>query len=78
VFYLQLFRLVFPSPVEQMEELMKQTEKECNIMREEATKYLSSTKSEVESKCSTTETRQRNVEAALSEVAFFKFQDKWI
>ncbi|KAL9329536.1 hypothetical protein ACSQ67_004539 [Phaseolus vulgaris] len=55
------------SKVEQMEELMKQTEKECNIMREEATKYLSSTKSEVESKCSTTETRQRNVEAALSE-----------
>ncbi|ESW31578.1 hypothetical protein PHAVU_002G249700 [Phaseolus vulgaris] len=55
------------SKVEQMEELMKQTEKECNIMREEATKYLSSTKSEVESKCSTTETRQRNVEAVLSE-----------
>ncbi|RDY03534.1 nuf2, partial [Mucuna pruriens] len=55
------------SKVEQMEELRKQLEKECNIMCEEATKYLSSTKSEVESKRSATETRQRNVEAVLSE-----------
>jgi len=47
-------------------------------MGEEASKDLSSTKSEVESKCSTTETRQRNVEAVLSEVAFFKCHDKWI
>lgn len=56
------------SKVEQMEELRKQLEKECNIMFEEATKYLKSTKSEVESKSSATETRQRNVEAVLSEV----------
>jgi len=61
-----------------MEELMKQTEKECNTLGEEATKYLSNTKSEVESNSSTIETRQRNVEAVLSEVAFFKFHDKWI
>ncbi|QCD84600.1 kinetochore protein NUF2 homolog [Vigna unguiculata] len=56
------------SKVEQMEELMKQTEKECNTLGEEATKYLSNTKSEVESNSSTIETRQRNVEAVLSEV----------
>ncbi|WVZ26515.1 hypothetical protein V8G54_005059 [Vigna mungo] len=55
------------SDVEQMEELMKQTEKECNTMRDEATKYLSSTKSEVESKSFSMEIRQRNVEAVLSE-----------
>lgn len=52
---------------------MKQTEEECNTMRDEATKYLSSTKSEVESKSFSMEIRQRNVETVLSEVAFFKF-----
>ncbi|KAH1134836.1 hypothetical protein AAZX31_05G157800 [Glycine max] len=56
------------SKVEQMEESRKQLEKESNIMWEEATKYLSSTKSDVESKRSATETRQKNVEAVLSEV----------
>ncbi|WVZ25124.1 hypothetical protein V8G54_003668 [Vigna mungo] len=55
------------SDVEQIEELMKQTEKECNTMRDEATKYLSSTKSEVESKSFSMEIRQRNVEAVLCE-----------
>ncbi|CAJ1938305.1 unnamed protein product [Sphenostylis stenocarpa] len=55
------------SKVEQMEELMKQSEKECSIMWEEATRYLRSIKSEVESKSSTTEARQRNVENVLSE-----------
>ncbi|KAH1250943.1 Kinetochore protein NUF2 [Glycine max] len=60
------------SKVEQMEESRKQLEKESNIMWEEATKYLSSTKSDVESKRSATETRQKNVEAVLSEVAFLK------
>lgn len=44
-------------------------------MWEEATKYLSSTKSDVESKRSATETRQKNVEAVLSEVAFLKVHD---
>ncbi|KAK7399677.1 hypothetical protein VNO78_10865 [Psophocarpus tetragonolobus] len=56
------------SKVEQMEELRRQLEKEHNIMCQEATKYLNSTKLEVESKRSATETRQRNVEAVLSEV----------
>ncbi|KAJ1405396.1 Nuf2, N-terminal domain superfamily [Sesbania bispinosa] len=56
------------SKVEQMEESRKQLEKECNIMWEEATKYLSSKKSEVESKKCAIETRQKNVEAVLSEV----------
>ncbi|XP_057422081.1 kinetochore protein NUF2 homolog [Lotus japonicus] len=56
------------SKVEQMEELRKQLEKECSTMCEEATNYLSSAKSEVESKRCTLETRQRNVEAVLSEV----------
>ncbi|XP_014507616.1 spindle pole body component 110 [Vigna radiata var. radiata] len=55
------------SKVEQVEELMKQTEEECNTMRDEATKYLSSTKSEVESKSFSMEIRQRNVETVLSE-----------
>ncbi|XP_061365812.1 kinetochore protein NUF2 homolog [Gastrolobium bilobum] len=54
--------------VEQEEELSKQFEKECNILWEEATKNLSSKKSEVESKRCAMETRQRNVEAVLSEV----------
>jgi len=58
-----------------MEESRKQLEKESNIMWEEATKYLSSTKSDVESKRSATETRQKNVEAVLSEVAFLKVHD---
>ncbi|TKY60161.1 Kinetochore protein nuf2 [Spatholobus suberectus] len=56
------------SKVEQMEELRKQLEKECNIMWEEATKNLSSTKSEVESQRCAIETRQRSVVAMLSEV----------
>ncbi|KAJ1386124.1 Nuf2, N-terminal domain superfamily [Sesbania bispinosa] len=56
------------SKVEQMEESRKQLEKECNIMWEEATKYLSSKKSEVESKRCAIETREKNVEAVLSEV----------
>ncbi|KAK7359090.1 hypothetical protein VNO77_01036 [Canavalia gladiata] len=56
------------SKVEQMEELRKQLEKECNIKWEEATKYLQSRKSEAESKRCATETRQKNVEAVLSEV----------
>ncbi|KAK7319079.1 hypothetical protein RJT34_03792 [Clitoria ternatea] len=56
------------SKVEQMEELRKQLEKECNLTCEEATKFLSRTKSEVESKRCAIETRQRDVEAVLSEV----------
>lgn len=56
------------SKVEQMEELRKQVEKESNIMCEEATKYLNSKKSEVESKRRAMETRQRNVESVLGEV----------
>ncbi|XP_020213293.1 kinetochore protein NUF2 homolog [Cajanus cajan] len=56
------------SKVEQMEELRKQLEKECNIRCEEATKYLNSTQSEVETKRCDIETRKRNVAAMLSEV----------
>lgn len=41
-------------------------------MWEEATKHLSSNKSEVESKRYAIETRQRNVEAVLSKVPFLK------
>ncbi|KAK7290609.1 hypothetical protein RIF29_05155 [Crotalaria pallida] len=56
------------SKVEQMEELRKQVEKECNVMREEATKHLQSIKLEVESKRGAMEARQRNVESVLAEV----------
>lgn len=59
-----------------MEELRKQVEKESNIMCEEATKYLNSKKSEVESKRRAMETRQRNVESVLGEVPFLKFHNK--
>lgn len=72
MFSLHLFVLVFPSSGEHMEELRKQLEKECSIMWEEATKHLSSKKSEVESKRYAIETRQRNVEAVLSKVPFLK------
>ncbi|KAH1250944.1 Kinetochore protein NUF2 [Glycine max] len=60
------------SKVEQMEESRKQLEKESNIMWEEATKYLSSTKSDVESKRSATETRQKNVDAISSKIISVK------
>ncbi|XP_027347793.1 kinetochore protein NUF2 homolog [Abrus precatorius] len=56
------------SKVKQLEEFREQLEKECNHTREEATQYLINKKSEVESKRCATETRQRNVEAMLSEV----------
>ena len=53
-----------------MEELRKQLEKECTVMREEATQHLNSNRSEVESKKRAMETRQRSVEAVLAEVPF--------
>lgn len=56
------------SKVEHTEGLKKQLEKECGFMTEEGTKYLSSIKSEADSKRRDIETRQRNVEAMLSKV----------
>ncbi|CAL0306517.1 unnamed protein product [Lupinus luteus] len=56
------------SKVEQMEELRKQVEKECNTICEEATKHVNSIKLEVESKGGAMEARQRNVESVLAEV----------
>ncbi|KAK7244077.1 hypothetical protein RIF29_38895 [Crotalaria pallida] len=59
------------SKVEQMEESRKQVEKECNVMREEATKHLQIVKLEVESKGDAMEARQRNVdESVLAEHIF--------
>jgi kinetochore protein Nuf2 len=68
--------LCFPSSVEHTEGLKKQFEKECGFMTDEGTKYLSSIKSEADSKRRDIETRQRNVEAMLSKVPFIKWNRK--
>ncbi|MED6168001.1 hypothetical protein PIB30_008023 [Stylosanthes scabra] len=56
------------SKVVQMEEMKRQLEKECTVMREESTKYLNGITSDVEYKKRDIETRRINVEAVLSEV----------
>jgi len=63
---------VFPSSVEHMEGIKKQFEKECIIVKEEATNYLSSKKSEVESKRCDIERRKRHVDGVSSKVSFIK------
>lgn len=55
-------------PVDQLEELRKQLEKERNLSFEEANKELKNVKLEVESKRHGLEARQNDLEGVLAEV----------
>lgn len=61
------------SPVEQLDDLRKQLEKERDLKCEEATKEFNNMKSEVESRRRDLEARQRNVEAVVVEVLCISF-----